>query len=397
MNIHKNSISEINRKAEEYLKDQTELLLEYASFDSETHFIEGNKKAAALTKSRLKPLNASVKEIFFEDVGTHVFARINPGNSNGRIILNAHLDTVFPVGYAAKHPPRIEGDRLFGLGVLDCKGGIAVSIYALRILYDLGLLPDIEIDLLYTCDEEQGSETGRKLYEKYVPGADAAFIFESGYSDNDVIKVLTSRQGVILGNLDITGFEAHAGCDYSKGRSANKELANKILELYGLNDYEKGIFYNAAPVSGGRPNGVVSGEANMQFCAAGIPDMAAYKECEGKLDLLGSRPFDPDCRLDLTYKMLFPPQERHPDTGRYISLLEKAAAFSGVSIMEDGVNKNGEDVYAATDANYFAAHGIPALDGFGPEGEGMHRTDEYIYISSLLKKTRLFATFLYLM
>lgn len=389
-------INDIQKKAEDYLSDQVALLSEFASFDSETHCIEGNRRAVALAKSVLDSLSPEYEEITYEKVGTHLIAKINPGSKNGRIILNAHLDTVFPVGFAAKNKPHIEGDRLYGLGTIDCKGGVAVSCYAVKILKDLNLLPDIEIDFIYTCDEEQGSMTGQDVYKKFSPGADAAFVFEPGYKHDGVIPIITSRQGVILGNLDITGVEAHAGCDYSKGRSANKELAHKILELYAFNDDEHGIYYNAAPVSGGRPNGVVSGNANMQFCVAGIPDMESYHQCEKNLDKLGRESVDPDCRLNMSYRMLFPPQEHLDKSTEIYNKFAAAAALLKLRTKEDGVNKYGEDIYAATDANYMAAAGIPVLDGFGPEGLGMHTTDECVFIPSIQEKTALFAAFLYL-
>lgn len=391
-------IKKIRSKADECLESQIDLLTEFASFDSETNCIEGNARAVELAKKHLDVLSPVYEEISFDGVGTHLLAKINTkAASKGRIILNAHLDTVFPVGFAEKHLPHREGDKLYGLGTIDCKGGVAVSCYAVRILKELGLLPDIEIDILYTCDEEQGSQTGQSVYERVAPGADAAFVFEPGYKSDGVIPIITSRQGVILGNLDITGREAHAGCDYSKGRSATKELAYKILELYSLNDEKRGIYCNAAPVSGGRPNGVVSGSANLQFCVAGIPDNDAYNEYEKKLDKLGEKSVDPDCTLDMSYRMLFPPQLHTEKVGEIYKTVEKAAGLLNLKTTEDGVNKNGEDVYAATDANYIAAFGVPVLDGFGPLGGGMHTTDEFVYIPSIAEKTSLFAAYLYLL
>ena len=393
-----NIISKIQEKADSYLEEQVDLLEKFASFDSETNCIEGNKRAVALAREYLKELEPTFEEIEYENVGTHLLARIKPQNPKGRIILNAHLDTVFPVGFAKKNPPKREGEWLYGLGVIDCKGGFAVSAYAVRILKELGLLPNIEIDFLYTCDEEQGSMTAQEVYREISKGADAAYVFEPGeYREEKEIPILTSRQGVILGNFDIKGVEAHAGSAYSKGHSANKELAHKILELYSFNDDEKGIYYNAAPVSGGRPNGVVSGSANMQFCVAGIPDWESYHECEKKLDSMGAHVNDENCSLELSYRMLFPPQERMEKAGELFEMMKKAGELLGLTLAEEGVNAHGEDRHGATDANYFAQSGIPALDGLGPVGHGMHTTQERIYIPSLAEKTKLFAVYLYLL
>ncbi len=391
------AIIKIKDKAEGYLEEQVQLLEKFASFDSETNYIEGNRRVVDILRECLKDLEPEFEEITYENVGTHLLARLKPTDPKGRIIINAHMDTVFPVGFAEKNPSRRDGDWLYGLGVIDCKGGFAVSSYAVRIIKELGLLPDVEIDLLYTCDEEQGSVTGQEVYRNISKGADAAFVFEPGkYNEENIIPILTSRQGVILGNLDIKGVESHAGSDYSKGHSANRELAHKILELYSFNDDEKGIYYNAAPVSGGRPNGVVSGNANMQFCVAGIPDWESYHECEKKLDGMGAHVNDEGCSLELSYRMLFPPQERLAETEKIFKIMKKAADLLELNVIEDGVNAHGEDKYGATDANYFAQSGIPALDGLGPVGFGTHTTDERVYIPSIREKTELFAAYLFL-
>ncbi len=391
-------IEEIKKKAAAYAPGQVELLKKYASFDSETNHIEGNKRAVDLTKEFLAPLGGKIEEITYEKAGTHLLIRLIPEHPTGRIVLNAHLDTVFPVGYAAQYPPRVEGDWLYGLGVFDCKGGVAVSGTAVRIAKELDLLPNVEIDLLYVCDEEQGSITGQEVYEKICTGADSAYIFEPGSKDDEGrIPIITSRQAVILGNLDITGVEAHAGCAYSQGRSANKELAHKILELYSFNDEERGIYYNAAPVSGGRPNGVVSGSANMQFCVAGIPDWEAYHQVEKKLEEMGSHTEDPGCSLSLSWRQLFPPQEHMSASSEIYKKVEEAASLLGLKTKEDGVNFHGEDIHGAGDANYIGQLGVPAIDGFGPLGAEMHAVTERLYIPSIQEKTELFAVYLMLM
>lgn len=398
MNTIQETIEKIRKRAGEYAPVMLELMKEFCSFDSETHYLPGNARCVEICKEHLAPLGAEFEEITYENVGTHLVARLKPENPKGRIVLNSHLDTVFPVGFAEKHPWHIEGDYLYGLGAIDCKGGFVVSCYALRILKDLGLLPQIEIDMIYSCDEEQGSVTGRELYYKIGEGADAAFIFEPGtVTEDGKHAVVTSRQGVILGNLDIKGVESHAGSAYSLGHSANKELAHKILELYGFNDDEKGIYYNAAPVSGGRPNGVVSGDANMQFCVAGIPDWDSYHQCERNLDYMGSHTEDPVCTLDLSYRMLFPPQEHLPQSTEIYKVVEEAAALVGMEVFEDGVRNDGEDIHGAGDANYFGEINVPALDGFGPTGSHIHSTEERLYIPSLQQKAELFAAYLYLM
>lgn len=99
-------------------------------------------------------------------------------------------------------------------------------------------------------------------------------MFEGGREQGGRPCFVTARRGVILGSIQVEGREAHAGKAYLEGRSAVLELAHQIVRLYGFNDYERGIYFNVAPISGGRPNGVVAGEARGKFCCAGIPAAA---------------------------------------------------------------------------------------------------------------------------
>ena len=399
-------IESIREKAASYAPAQLELLKQFASMDSETNDIPANEAIVEIVKKELAALDVTVEEVFFEGVGKHVIARICPEGADGKIILNSHLDTVFPAGFPAAHPwfmdegpaPGYEknpanapvGSWLHGLGVTDDKGGFVVSCYAVRIAQELGILPKKEICMIYACDEEQGSITGQKVYEKEAAGAECAFIFEGGRSTNGNIELITSRKGVILGAMDIKGVEAHAGSAYLEGHSAVKELAHKILELYSFNDYEKGVFYNAAPVKGGRPNGVVAGDARMEFCVAGIPDRESFAEAEANVDSMGTHTEDPYCSVSVTRRMLFPALERTQKAADMVALAAEAGKLLGEEVVEVAVP-------SASDANYFSYFGCPAVDAFGPIGSGIHTTEEALYVPSIQQKTELFATMLYLM
>ena len=83
--------------------------------------------------------------------------------------------------------------------------------------------------MIYTCHEEIGSITSRKVFEKEAPGTECAYIFESAAKTDKGYGVVSQRKGVILGALDIKGVDAHAGGDYMAGLCAVNELADKIL------------------------------------------------------------------------------------------------------------------------------------------------------------------------
>ncbi|MBR2188521.1 MAG: M20/M25/M40 family metallo-hydrolase [Eubacterium sp.] len=386
------NIQKIREKAAAYLPEQTDLLMRMCAVDSESKHVPGNRQVVDMALEVLRTIpGVQTEEVFCEGTGTHLIARIIPEHPKGKIILSAHLDTVFPVGYAAQYRPYIDEENwLHGLGSGDCKAGFAVSAYAVRIASELGLLPDLEIVMLYTCDEEIGSPTAKEVFRKEAEGADCAYVFESAVETEDGFGLVTQRDGVILGSLDIKGVEAHAGGAYLEGHSAVKELAHKILKYYSFNDYSREIFYNVAPISGGRPNGIVAGDAHMEFCVAGIPANDTFPEIEANIESLAEENEDPVCETTVEHHILFPALERDERSENAFSLARQAGELLGMKLSETSDP-------TATDANWFCYFGVPALDAFGPVQRGMHTTEEKVLLSSIPDKTALFAAMLGLM
>ena len=390
--MNKSQIEEIKKRAEELLPEQTDLLMRFCTVDSESDYVPGNRLVVDMAEEKLRKIDGiDIKETFYEGTGAHIVARITPPNANGKIVISSHMDTVFPVGYAEKFPPYIDEDNwLHGLGSGDCKAGFAVSAYAIMIAQQMGILPNKEIVMLYTCDEEIGSPTANKVFEQEAKGAECAYVFEAAIEQNGGYGIVTKRDGVVLGALDIKGVEAHAGGAYLKGHSAIKELAHKILKYYSFNDYDRGIFYNVAPISGGRPNGIVAGDAHMEFCVAGIPKNSDFPEVERNIDSLAEHNEDPVCQTTVEHHMLFPALERDERALKAVDLAVKAGDALGIHV---------EEAYdpTATDANWMYYYGIPAVDALGPVQRGMHTTEEKIYLPSMPQKTAMFAIMLGLM
>jgi len=370
--------------AEKYFNTQVELLKKFASVDCGTWNEKGNMQVVEIITDILSGMGFDVKKHHEDGLGTHITAKLTPKNAKGKIIMNGHIDTVFGEGFTKEHPFHIDGDWAYGLGVSDCKGGIVTAIYAVKTMQEAGFLPDKELEFIFNCDEEIGTASGSRLYAKEAPGADYAFIFEMAENNNGKKAYITSRKGVILGQMDITGREAHAGCAYLEGRSAILELAHKIIEFYDFNDFTKGIYYNVAPVSGGRPNGIVAGSAHAEFCVAGIPTNADFASVEENLRSLEKNTTVPDTTVKVKFHTLFPAFEKCSQNHRAYELLEKPSELLGFDICEYGVD-------GATDAAYFSSLGIPTVDALGPCGKDIHTVNECLYLPSLKESTAFFA------
>ena len=361
------------------------LLEQLCSLDSCSGHEPGNRQVIELLRPVLEELGAQVEEIVEPGLGTHLAARVLPeGKPAGKLLLMAHLDTVFPVGSAAQHPFRIDGDWAWGLGVGDCKSGVLISLFGALILKEAGILPPWELTYLFNCDEEIGSGSGQKLFAREAETADCALVFEGGREQNGHPAFVTARRGVILGDIHVTGKEAHAGNAYLEGHSAVHELAQQIVRLYSFNDMEKKIYYNVAPISGGRPNGVVAGEAHGQFCVAGMPTNADFRLVEENLRSMPEQVTVEGCTVDVSWHTLFPAMERTEDSGRLYDCVAAAAEQLGLSPVEISDP-------CATDAAWISSFGVPAVDALSAMEVGIHTMEEHVSISSIQQRTALAA------
>lgn len=375
--------------AQRVLSRMLNLLETLCSVDSETGYEAGNCQVVKILLPVLQELGAQVEKVYEPGLGTHLVARVLPETKPlGKLLLVAHLDTVFPVGSAAAHPFHIEGDWAWGLGAGDCKSGILISLFGALILKEAGMLPPWELTYIFNCDEETGSQSGRKLFEREAKTADGALVFEGGREEGGKVNFVTARRGVILGDIQVQGREAHAGAAYLEGRSAVLELAHQIIRLYSFNDMEKGIYYNVAPISGGRPNGVVAGDAHAQFCVAGIPTNRDFEIVEQNLSSMEKCVTVDGCTVHVTWRTLFPAMERTQASGRLYACISEAAQILGLNTGEIADP-------CATDAAWLSSYGVPTVDALSAMEYEIHTMEEHVSIASLQQRTALCALIIY--
>src|ERR1700712_2472549 len=144
------------------------------------------------------------------------------------ILLMGHLDTVHPVGTLAKLPFRREGNRVWGPGIQDMKGGNYLSLEAIRQLQRAGLKTRLPVTVLFTSDEEVGSPSTRDLIEAEALRHKYVLVPEPARPDGGVV---TGRYAIARFNLEATGRPSHAGSRPGAGRSAIREMARKLIEI----------------------------------------------------------------------------------------------------------------------------------------------------------------------
>jgi glutamate carboxypeptidase len=288
------------------------------------------------------------------------------------------MDTVHPVGtLASKLTYRREGDRVYGPGIYDMKGGLMLAVEAFRRIAQARRRTKLPITFLFTPDEELSSPVSRRVIEREARGQRYVLVTEPA---RDGGKVVTERKGIGVFVIRTRGRPAHAGGDPDKGRNAIVAMAEIVLAINVLNDPRRGITTNVGLIAGGTARNTVAEECmievDLRFC-----DPANASEMEAKLKALKSS--RPDIETIVTGKITRPPFVR----GRGVDLVfDKAATIA----KEIGFNlKRAPRVGGGSDGNFTVAMGIPTLDGLGVDGDGAHTNHEYMLFSSIEPRTRL--------
>lgn len=325
---------------------------------------------------RLTDMGGRVTAITTTAAGNHLRAEF--GRGQRQILLLGHFDTVWPVGQIDRMPLTRDGDRLSGPGVLDMKAGIALGMLATRALFELAPPPDARVVMLWTTDEETGSDTSRALLETEAQRSEAVLVLEPALPGG---MLKTSRKGCGEYELTVHGQAAHAGVDPTRGISAVRELARQIQALEAIQDLERGVSVNVGLVSGGtRPN-VVPAEARA------IIDVRAPSHADAeRVDRLirDLTPHLPGARLEIRGGFGRPPMERTAGVARLYTLATEVGAALGQRVTEGSTG-------GGSDGNFCAALGVPTLDGLGALGDGAHALHEHVLVSALAPRAALLA------
>ena len=298
------------------------------------------------------------------------------GEGPGILILS-HIDTVHPIGtLSGALPFRRDGDKLYGPGLFDMKGGAYLALEAFRQAANANSTK-LPVTYLFTPDEEVGSPTSRSLIEAEAKKSRYVLVTEPA---RDGGKIVTARKGVGRFEVKTIGVPAHSGARHQDGRSAIKEMARQVLAIEGLTDYARGVTTTVGMISGGTAPNVIP-----QHCRISVDlrvrDVAAGEEFEKKI--LGLEPFDPGVKVEVTGGMNRPPFEKSAAIDVLFRHAQAVARGIGFDLQHTEMTGGGSD------GNFTAALGVPTLDGLGIDGDGAHTEWEHGLISSIEPRTRL--------
>lgn len=320
-------------------------------------------------------------EILEEKVsGNAVCITMNPDAPGRPVALSAHLDTVHPIGLFGNPPVRIEGDKIYGPGVEDCKGGAVAAFLAMDSLSRCGYA-DRPVLLLLQSDEEISSITSEKRTIDFMAEKAkncVAFLNAEGHNG----KLVGVRKGILRYVFEVTGVAAHSSrCQ--TGVNAIAEAAHKILELEKWKDPE-GLTCNCGVIEGGSAANSVPASCTFVADIRYATD-EQMRRAEEFVKEVAARAYLPGSSCTVTEKSRRVAMEDCPRNREIFSKIERIYAEIGLPAVEWGSSTGGSD------AAWMTVAGIPCLDNFGVHGGKIHSKDEYAYLDSLAASARMMA------
>jgi len=361
--------------AEQYKAESLKLLERLVNIDSGTANEAGLNQVGGIVAEQLKVLGARIETVSAApEKGNNIIATLT-GTGKARILLLAHMDTVFKDGTAAAKPFYIKDGRAYGPGVMDDKGGIVAGIYALKILQQMNFRDYGRITLLLNTNEETGSTGTRALIEKMAKESDVTLNLEAGRPADGLV---VWRKGSGTAVIEVKGKAAHAGVAPETGRNAATELSHQVLQMQKLGDPKTQTTVNFTVLKTGEAKNVIPDAASAYGdVRVAVPE--EFDRVEKDMAKISANRLVPDTQVQTSVVRGFPPM---PKNEKSDALAEKAQAIYG----ELGRKLTLEGSGGAADASLSAGVGTPTLDGFGIVGGNIHTPDEYAEVESVVPR-----------
>jgi glutamate carboxypeptidase len=299
------------------------------------------------------------------------------GTGTKKIMLIAHMDTVYLSGMLKDQPFRIDGERAYGLAIADDKQGVALILHTVAMLQILKFRDYGTLTVLINGDEEISSPGSRSTITRMGAAHDATLSFEASRAESDKISLATA--GIASVTLNVKGRASHAGSAPHLGINSLYELSHQILQTKDLSDPATGLKMNWTIAKAGLNRNVIPPEAQAQADIR-VLQVSDYDRIEKEVRSRITKQLIPEAKVEMIFERRRPPLEAF-DASRAMAAHAKAIYKElGKDLVVDAVAEGG-----GTDAAFAALQTKNAVvERFGLRGFGAHSTNaEYVLIESI--------------
>lgn len=393
--------AKLKSQLESELPAALELLRQMVGINSFTQNPEGVNRLARFTAESFAPLGFTTEYVNSTNpkYGQHLVLT-RKGSGNQSIAMVSHLDTVFPEEEEQRNNFHwsVEGDRIFGPGTHDIKGGTVMMWLVLKALQTQTpeVFERITWKLFLNSSEETFSpDFGVVCQERFEQNTLAALVFEAEGRLGDERLLVLARKGRASWRVTVTGRGSHAGGKHSHGANAVVQLGQLLPRIAAITDYSRELTVNVATINGGTVLNRVPHEATAEGELRAF-DAATYNHGKAQLLALAGpgdvrSPVDGfQCEVHVEILTESRPWPRNAATDRLCGFWEQAGKELNLPI--SGYQRGG-----LSDGNQIWDI-VPTLDGLGPWGDGDHCSErsadgsklpEFVEISGIVPKAML--------
>jgi glutamate carboxypeptidase len=362
-------------------------LKDLVSIESGSRDFEGLARLAEVIAARLKTLGGEVELVDVssdmyrmedtpERVGNAVRGTFK-GSGQRKILLIAHMDTVYLKGMAEKQPFRVDGNKAFGLGIADDKQGIAVILHTLAMLKSLDFRDYGTLTVLINGDEEISSPGSRKLLSRLGAEHDVTMSFEASRVESDKLALATA--GIASVVLNVKGKASHAGSAPHLGVNALYELAHQMLQTKDLSRPDIGLKMNWTIAKAGQNRNVIPPDAQA-MADVRVLRVADYDGIEKTVRERIKSQLLSEAKVEMLFERRRPPLEASAASKSLAQHAQSIYREIGKELVVDALAEGG-----GTDAAFAALETKNAVvERFGLQGFGAHSNDaEYVLVDNI--------------
>ena len=381
--------ADIHTLAQQHQQPYLDTLRDLVRIESGSKDIEGTEKIANYVAGKLREQGGKVEIIQPTDIyklgdtpdkiGPMVHAEFK-GKGKSRIMLIAHMDTVYLRGMLKDQPFRVDGDRAYGLGIADDKQGVALILHTVAMLRQMNFDNYGTLTVLMNSDEEISSPGARSTMTRLGAEQDAVFSFEGGGPDGGV-RLATSGIGAAL--LKVEGKASHAGARPEDGVNALYELSHQLLQMKDLSKPDTGLKLNWTVATAGTNRNVIPAEATAQADARALR-VADFTELEQAMRAkVGNKLLDAS-KVQLNFEVRRPPLEANDTSRRLAKQMQDIYSQDlgmKMTVAEKATGGGTDAAFAALKAR----GGV--IEGMGLTGHGAHSNDaEYVQVGTIVPR-----------
>jgi len=395
------NVASLKQSVEKRMAMALEILRQMVGINSYTANRAGVNRLAQVTAECFAPLGFAAESVrsINSEYGDHLILT-RPGGSLRKIVMISHLDTVFPSEEEARNNFRWqpEGNRIYGPGTVDIKGGTVMMWLVLSALREHApdVFEDLNWRLFWNSSEERLTHDLAELCRSRLDAHTlAALVFEAEGRLGDEHLLVVGRKGRATWRVTVTGRGAHAGGKHSHGANAIVQLGKTIQKIAALTNYSQELTFNVGAVSGGTVLNRVPHEAVAEGEFRAFNPEVFNKGKSALLALAGPgevrSPVDGyQCQVKVEILDEAAPWTRTSQTARLFELWKQTGAELGMTVGE-------EERGGLSDANLIW-DAVPTLDGLGPWGDNDHCSErsadgsklpEFVEVTSFVPKALL--------